>query len=84
MMAQVPEMPIFQAWVTHQIKADRLLDCRDRDRRRRWTRFITYSILEMPLGQGVSSTVMKSAVFYFCSLGLATFEEFEASDRADR
>jgi len=25
MMAQVPEMPIFQAWVTHQIKADRLL-----------------------------------------------------------
>jgi hypothetical protein len=26
MMAQVPEMHIFQAWVTHQIKADRLLD----------------------------------------------------------
>ena len=25
MMVQVPEMPIFQAWVTHQIKADRLL-----------------------------------------------------------
>ena len=26
MMAQVPEMPILQAWVTHQIKADRLVD----------------------------------------------------------
>ena len=25
MMVQVPEMPIFQTWVTHQIKADRLL-----------------------------------------------------------
>ena len=25
MMVQVPEMPIFQAWVTHQINADRLL-----------------------------------------------------------
>ena len=25
MMVKVPEMPIFQAWVTHQIKADRLV-----------------------------------------------------------